>query len=115
MLESQADLKLYKTLENGEAIVSVPRYEQFTIVVPELAAAGLEFVEIAGNDGIVMAILVPQAWEYDLAAGDVFLEQTYLSKPELKRLVVTVPVNELHTILLGIKTQGLILEHLYDY
>lgn len=115
MLESQADLKLYKTLENGEAIVSVPRYEQFTIVVPELAAAGLEFVEIAGNDGIVMAILVPQAWEYDLAAGDVFLEQTYLSKPELKRLVVTVPVNELHTILFEIKTQGLILEHLYDY
>ncbi|MFK7800570.1 MAG: hypothetical protein AB8G95_02965 [Anaerolineae bacterium] len=115
ILESQLDLKLYKTLENGEAIVSVPRYEQFTVMVPELAEAGLEFVEIAGNGEIVMAILVPQAWEYDLTAGDVFLEQTYLSRPELKRLVVTVPVDQLHAVLLEVAEQELTLEHLYDY
>lgn len=115
MLDTQPDLKLYKTLENGEAIVSVPRYEQFTVVVPQLADAGLQFLEIAGNDEIAMAILVPQAWEYDLPAGDLFLEQTYLSQPELKRLVVTVPVEQLHAVLLEIAEQDITLEHLYDY
>ena len=115
LLDQQADLKLYKTLENGEAIVSVPRYEQFTVVVPQLAEAGLQFLEIAGNDEIVMAVLVPEAWEYDLSAGEIFLEQTYLSKPELKRLVVTVPVEQLHTVLLEVDDQKLTLEHLYDY
>lgn len=114
-LTAEPELVLDKQLENGESIVHVPRYEQFTVIVPKLAEQGLQFLEIAGNDEIVMAILVPQAWEYDLAAGDVFLEQTYLSRPELKRLVVTVPVEQLHTVLLEVAEQKLTLEHLYDY
>ncbi|MEM8859737.1 MAG: hypothetical protein AAGD96_15530 [Chloroflexota bacterium] len=115
LLEAEPDLTLVKPLENGEAIVNVPRYEAFTVVVPRLAKSGLQFLEIAGNDEIVMAVLVDQTWEYNLAAGDVFLEQTYLSRPELKRLVITVPVEELHTVLLQVAEQDLVLEHLYDY
>ncbi|MEM9778009.1 MAG: hypothetical protein AAF902_25765, partial [Chloroflexota bacterium] len=115
LLESEPDLTLVRSLENDEAIVNVPRYEAFTVVVPKLAESGLQFLEIAGNDEIVMAILVDQEWAYSLTAGEVFLEQTYLSQPELKRLVITVPIEQLHTVLIEVNEQDLILEHLYDY
>lgn len=115
LLEAEPELILVKPLDNGEAIVSVPRYEAFTIVVPQLAEKGLQFLEIAGNDEIVMAVLVEQDREFSLAAGDVFIEQTYLSQPTFKRLVMTVPVEDLNTVLVQVSEQGLILEHLYDY
>lgn len=105
------------TAEFGEdgVILALPRYEGFAVAVPQLAAAGVRFVQIAGNDEIMLTVLAPRTWEYDLSAGEVLFTQPILTDSNLQRLAINVPVNELHAVLNELAEREFMLEHIYDY
>lgn len=100
--------------EDG-VIVALPRYEGFSVAMPQLAAAGVHFVQIAGNDEVMLTVLAPRAWQYDLSAGEVLFTQPILTDSNLQRLALNVPVNELHTVLNELAKREFVLEHIYDY
>jgi len=115
VLQGQPDLRLVKSLNTLAAIVAIPRYQAFTVVVPQLAQHGVRFVEIAGNDDILMTVLAPKNWAYDLPAGQCLFAMPILTQPAWQRLAVHVPVPALHLALNGLAGRHLTLEHLYDY
>ena len=43
------ELKVLRSLPDGAALVTVPRYDAFTAYAQGLATQGVEFREIAGN------------------------------------------------------------------
>jgi hypothetical protein len=105
------------TAEFGEdgVILALPRYEGFAVATPQLAAAGVHFVQIAGNDDVMLTVLAPRTWNYDLSAGEVLFTQPILTNSDLQRLALNVPVNELHTVLNELAEREFTLEHIYDY
>ncbi|MDJ0754289.1 MAG: hypothetical protein QNJ45_12270 [Ardenticatenaceae bacterium] len=114
IIAGETDVSLVKPLADDAAIITMPRYEPVTQIVPRLAAAGLTFKEIAGNDDILITLLVPEGYNYS-QPGEVLQSLTYLSDPQQKRLVVTVPVVDLHTVLLSLNEDQVVLEHIFDY
>lgn len=96
-------------------VVLLPRYEAFTTVVTALVRQGVRFVDIAGNDTIVVTAIVPRDWTYRLTDGTVAFEAALLTNPAAKRIVVTAPVQALHVILPGLERHGATIEHLHDY
>jgi hypothetical protein len=113
--QNEPQLRLVKTISSEAAIVAIPRYEAFTQIVPRLVRQGVRFVEIAGNDEILLTAIVSRDWEYRLETGRFLFALDILSQPELKRIAVKVPVTSLHTVLTGLESSGAQLEHLYDY
>lgn len=113
--QNEPQLRLVKTISPEAAIVAIPRYEAFTQIVPRLIRQGVRFVEIAGNDEILLTVIVPREWEYRLEMGQFLFALDILSQPALKRIAVKVPVTSLHTVLTGLESSGAQLEHLYDY
>lgn len=105
------------TAEFGEdgVILALPRYEGFSVATPQLAAAGVRFVQVAGNDDIMLTVLAPRTWEYDLDVGEVLFAQPILTDSNLQRLALNVPVSELHTVLNELAKRKFVLEHIYDY
>lgn len=115
VLKREPEVKLTKRIDASRAIVSIPRYEQFTLIVPRLVKMGVRFVEIAGNDEILLTALAPRAWQYDVPVGRGLFAVNVLSQPQFRRIAVQVPIASLHLALTELEKRGVKLEHLYDY
>jgi hypothetical protein len=109
------NVKKIKQLGEGSWIITVPHYQGFTDTVPALARQGVEFNEIAGNDEILVTVIAPAAWKYDLADGRLLFTMELLTGPELKRVAIQAPVKSLGKLLREIEARQLRVEHLFDY
>ena len=101
----------------ADVVATVPRYEPFTAYSRWLAGQGVEFREIAGNDGeILVSVLVPIGWMTPTPARTLF-EQPILTRPGHKRVVLAVRVPQLSALLrsFGEKRAGVVVEHVYDF
>ncbi len=99
----------------GQYIVIIPRYQEFTTVAAWLAERGVRFVEIAGNDEILVSAIAPRDWTYNLTAGELAFSTTMATAPESKRVAISSPVGTLHQLINDLKARGIRMEHVYDY
>lgn len=114
-LASEPEVQLVQSAGDSGAIVTLPRYEPFTQMVPRLVARGVEWQDLAGNDEIMVTLIGFNNWDYDLSVGKQLFEMPVLPDPQRKRIAVSVPVRELHELLAQIGSRGAQLEHIYDY
>ena len=85
--------------------IETPRYAAFTDLLPELARTGARFVEIAGNDEIMLTLTGPDGVP---GAFETLPRQGY---GDLRSLLLT-PVGDLLDIL---RAQPEAIEHVHDY
>lgn len=116
-LKDEPRLKLLRRFDDGAALASFPRYEEFRDVTERLTRKGLRFREIAGNDEILLTAVVPASWRYDIPAGEVVFTKPILTSPSqsLQRAAIKVPVASLHGVLGALSAKGFAAEHIYDY
>jgi len=115
MMQREPDVQLVKMLDAQQAIVVMPRYEAFTQIVPRLTQQGVQFIEIAGNDDILITVLAPRAWQYDGEDGMQLFVMPILTEPERQRVAIKVPVEVLQDVLTTLDQRTIVLEHIYDY
>lgn len=97
-------------------LATVPRYEAFTAYSTWLAEQGIDFRQIAGNDGeVVVSVLVPANWS--AASVRTLFEQSVLTQPGRKRVVFAVPVARLAAELRRAQASAgqVVVEHVYDF
>ena len=114
-IEQEAEFRVIKPVEGDTAIAAVPRYEAFTQIVPRLVEQGISFVEIAGNDQIVVTVIAPSDHVYEPIDSMTLFSMPILSEPGFIRHTVQVPVQSLHLVIEEVVDAGLVLEHIYDY
>jgi len=82
--------------------------------VPILARQGIRFVDFAGNHEILLTAVAPHDWKYDLQDGHLLFTMDMMTSTR-KRIAVQVPVKSLSEILVHLESEGIQIEHLYDY
>lgn len=90
------------------------RYQVFTDMIPRLIARGVSFVEIGGNDEILVAMLSSS----ELAAPEgsrTLFAYPLAADPATRRTGLIVAVRRLHAVLPALLQSGARLEHVYDY
>lgn len=90
-------------------VIETPRYRRLTLLLKEMAKAGAAFVEIAGNDDIMLT-----ATSLDAEVGGAMHSFARQGYPDYRHLLM-VKVADLAETLNGLPTRGLILEHIHDY
>jgi hypothetical protein len=108
-------IRKVKEVGPGEYIVIIPRYQEFTTVAEWLADRDVHFVEIAGNDEILVSAIAPRNWSYNLTAGEEAFSTALATAPEWKRVAISTPVGSLHRVLNDLRSGGIKVEHVYDY
>jgi hypothetical protein len=98
----------------GLTIVEAPRYAQLTDILRKLAAAGIDPVEIAGNDDIFVTVLAPSAAPPPRGAA-VLLSIPLDERPGWRRLGLSTKVARLGALLRAVEAGGGEVEHVYDY
>ncbi|MEP5762441.1 MAG: hypothetical protein ABJ327_24620 [Litoreibacter sp.] len=100
------------TLETKEdvRIVEVPRYRAFTHLAQQIAKQGGTFLEIAGNDDILVSV----NYDGEVSGGQLLGE---FPRPgfDTPRQLLSVTVENLATLLRNLATQDITPEHIYDY
>lgn len=98
-------------------VVTIPRYQEFTDRAVELAKRDVHFAQIAGDDEIMLTVVAPKNWSYDLPASDgsVLFTENFLTQQGVKRIALECPVRSLHAILNYFSSRGIKIEHIYDY
>ncbi|HJR60005.1 MAG TPA: hypothetical protein VJ813_11420 [Vicinamibacterales bacterium] len=97
------------------AIVTLPRYEAFTARMIVLLQQGVRFVDIAGNDAILVTVLAPVSWSPSDLEASLVLDEPLLTAADLRRVALKVPVRVLHVVVPQIRVGGARVEHIYDY
>lgn len=110
-----SDLELIKEIDGSRQLIRMTRFEVFTQVVPDLTDNGLSFIEIAGNDEILVTVFASRSEEYSLAHGEYLFNLPILTNPDLTRVAVKVRLENLRLFLDELEKSPSKLEHLYDY
>lgn len=96
-------------------LATVPRYRIFTTLARQIAEAGGQFEEIAGNDDILVSMLVEQDRAFEAAANHQLISRTARVGFPQDRLLLATKVTELHLVFLAYPQVGVTVEHIYDY
>ena len=104
-----------KQLGPGSYIVTIPRYEAFTGRAKLLIAQGVRFLDIAGNDDILVTVLAPAAMKANDIGAVVLIDEALLTQGTTRRLGLKVPVRSLHDVIPRLEKHGATIEHIYDY
>ncbi|MBX7147552.1 hypothetical protein K1X76_00580 [bacterium] len=100
---------------NDLELIRIPRFNEFTSLVPELVKRGVVFKEIAGNKKIFATILIKDD------ANPQFTEQNILFKMDsplqnsITRWGILIPLHTFDSFFSQINGTTVLLEHLYDY
>ena len=108
-------IDILRDFGDGNLIVTLPRWGRFTEIVPKLAAAGTQFVEISGNDEIVITTVES---EDTVTAPDktrLLFSSLVISPAEMKRSVFIVRVENLSEALNSLGGKNIKLEHVFDF
>jgi len=114
-LEENSQSRMIENIGSDYSIVALPRYEAFTLMVPRLIDSGTRFVEIAGNDDILISVIAQKNWIFDSSDGRELFSMPVLADQNFNRIVVNVPVKNLHKIIDYLNNKNIKLEHIYDY
>ncbi len=112
-LDSLPDVKIIGQ-STDTIIAELPRYRIFTTLAQNIARAGGQFLEIAGNDDILLSYL--GATPPNLGSTAKIISTTArVGFTDENRYLIAIKVPELTATLNTLATQRGILEHIYDY
>src|SRR5690606_13446847 len=113
-IAGEADTALVRDLGDDGAVFVTKRYQVFTDMIPPLVERGLTFVEIGGNDEILLTVLSNEEPGLPDGARRVF-SYTLPTDPATVRTGISVAVPRLHEALQELENSDATLEHVYDY
>src|SRR6267378_3862556 len=110
-------VKIVEETARQSYVVIFPRYQEFTDLAVKLANRDVHFAQIAGNDEIMLTVVAPRTWNYDLPANEASLlfTENFLTQPQVQRFALECPVRSLHSVLTQLVGRGVKIEHIYDY
>ena len=108
-------IAVLESFDNGHRVVTVPRWGEFTEIVPKMVSAGVRFVEISGNDEMLVTALAGKENDSQPKAARLLFQSMVIDPADRRRSAYWVKVEELHTALKSFEHHGLELEHLFDY
>lgn len=110
------DFEIIQVIDDSQQLIYITRFEVFSAIVPDLMKDGLRFVEIAGNDEIVVTALGKQDAEYDFEYGQYLFDLPILTQAGETRAILKVKLSDLHLFLEELESKTDIrFEHIYDY
>lgn len=116
LVANVAPFKILKTYENKSALISLPRYNKFNDAACKLAQQGFTFKEVAGNNSaILITVLAPVDTRIAYKNCQTIFIQSISSQRQMQRIAIAAPVKDLSTLLLQLKNDELIIEHIFDF
>ena len=115
-LAEQPNVKLLRRLDDGRAVLELPRYYEFRLAATRLGLQDVQLQDIAGNSSVILVTVIARGnGTAAPPSSRVLFEQPILTEPGRKRVALVLPVAALSRYLVDAPRQGVEVEHVYDY
>lgn len=114
-LAALPEVRLVERSDGERAMITIPHYQPFTDLTPQLAQRGVRFIDFAGNGHVMLTAFAPSDWQFNLPDTELMFAMPVLIDPAQQRLGLNISVPALHTVLAEMAHQGITVEHIYDY
>jgi hypothetical protein len=114
-LAADPRITLVSTLADGSSIIETDRYRVLTEVIEGLAKRGRDVIEIAGNDRVLVTLLVPQSEAVPPELELAVLEVAVQGRPGTRRAGHDVPVRLLGSLSRSLGSGPVRIELVYDF
>ena len=108
-------IRVVRHLGGGRTLIRTPRYQVYTDLLVGLARRGVRVLEIAGNDRILMTVLLPAGPVPTPAGATELFVVPVQSGPARRRLGLDAEVEHLTETIRALEASGAVIEHVYDY
>ncbi len=108
-------INVLRDFGDGDLVITLPRWGGFTEIMPKLAAAGVQFIEISGNDEILMTTVENQSVTLEPDQARFLFNSMVISPENKKRSVYVVRVENLSEALNSLGPKNIELEHVFDF
>ena len=108
-------IEILERFGGGIYLVRLPRYDAFTEITRRWASRNVPFVEIAGNDEILITALMREGTRFSAPGATRLFSMTVATRPGRLRQGFTVRVAELTNFLRAVSRADGEFEHAYDY
>jgi len=108
-------ISMLRTLPDGRVVIETPRYRAFTGIVRGLLEGGHELTEIAGNERVLITVLVPEGKFADSPVAVQLFAMPVQSRAGWRRVGLDASIPALGLTIANILGAGGVFEHLYDY
>ncbi|MDO8332222.1 MAG: FAD-binding oxidoreductase [Fluviicoccus sp.] len=108
-------VRVLREYADGSQLLLLPRYEEFREHIAMLARAGVGFREIAGNERILMTLVVPDGWTYPGEGVHPLFARPVLTQPGWQRVALDIDVPRLDEVVRTLDKTRTPIEHLYDF
>jgi hypothetical protein len=113
--DAAGDIKLIERRDDGSAVIETPRYRAFTKIILALVNRGRTFVEIAGNNEILVTILTKAEPGLSPPGARELFQVPLQARIAWVRRGIVLPVSELGELARQDQASGAEFEHVYDY
>ncbi|MBV1909429.1 MAG: FAD-binding protein [Kangiellaceae bacterium] len=96
-------------------LISLPRWGDFTKIIPVLAEQGFDFIDISGNQRIAVSMLSPTGANINYHYASKLFSSKFVTNKNIERDVYWVGVRNLQALLVDGKNNNQTIEHIYDY
>ena len=115
-LSGRSGLEVVQEIAGERQLIRITRFEYFSDTVPGLLERGVEFIEVAGNDEMLVTLLGTQDADYNFEYGDYLFDLPILTQPGQTRSGIKVRVGDLPLFFEELKRrEDVRFEHMYDY
>jgi FAD/FMN-containing dehydrogenase len=104
-----------QVLRDSSLLITLPRYEKFRDASISLLNQKTKFIEVAGNDEILLSYVHPATWQYKYSSGDVVIKRPILTELSKMRSGLKVPIQKLGEVINYLKQENIEIEHIYDF
>lgn len=108
-------VEILERFDDGLYAVRLPRYDGFTAITRRWADRDVPFVEIAGNDEILVTALMREGVRFATPGATRIFSMSVATRPGRRREGFAVTIPQLSAVLKAIGAAGGTFEHAYDY
>ena len=112
-LAAMPDVKVVGEAQGG-VLIETPRYARFTQLLSEIAKAGGNLLDIAGNERVMVSLTTARDATPPGLPGEIIL-RLYRTGFAGDRILVAVPIRDLAGLLRAMPLADPGIEHIYDY
>jgi hypothetical protein len=113
--EVDARIVTIRSLGDGRTVIETPRHRAFTEIVRALLARGRALTEIAGNERVLITVLLPDGRFADSPAAVQLFAYPLQARPGWRRVGLDANIPALGFTVSSIAAAGGEFEHLYDH
>lgn len=113
-ISSLPDVKIVGKLGDS-LIIETPRYRAFTLVAEKIIQMGGGFLEVGGNNDIMLTAISHQKVDPKLIENGTIITQIDRDSFGDHRLLIDTKVNKLRDLIPELRKIGIELEHIHDY